>query len=29
MGQTRNSYRILFVKPEWKRSLGRPVCRWG
>jgi hypothetical protein len=24
----RNAYRILMGKPEGKRSLGRPRCRW-
>jgi hypothetical protein len=24
----RNVYRILVGKPEGKRPLGRPVCRW-
>ena len=24
----RNMYRILVGKPEGKRSLGRPHCRW-
>jgi hypothetical protein len=28
MGQTRNAYRILVVKPEGKRPLGRPRLRW-
>jgi hypothetical protein len=23
-----NSYRILVGKPEGKRSIGRPTCRW-
>jgi hypothetical protein len=23
-----NSYRLLVVKPEGKRPLGRPRCRW-
>jgi hypothetical protein len=27
-GEKRNSYRILVGKPEGKRSLGRPRCRW-
>jgi hypothetical protein len=27
MGETRNAYRIL-GKPEGKRPLGRPRCRW-
>jgi hypothetical protein len=25
----RNAYRILMGKPEGKRPLGRPRCRWG
>jgi hypothetical protein len=28
MGETRNAYRILVGKPEEKRPLGRPRCRW-
>jgi hypothetical protein len=28
MGETRNAYRILLGKPEGKRPLGRPRCRW-
>jgi hypothetical protein len=28
MGETRNPYRILVGKPEGKRPLGRPRCRW-
>jgi hypothetical protein len=28
MGKNRNAYRILFGKPEEKRPLGRPRCRW-
>jgi hypothetical protein len=28
MGETRNAYRILVGKPEGKRPLGRPRCRW-
>jgi hypothetical protein len=28
MEQTRNAYRILVGKPEGKRTLGRPRCRW-
>jgi hypothetical protein len=27
-GAKRNAYRILVVKPEGKRILGRPRCRW-
>jgi hypothetical protein len=26
--QKRNAYRILVGKPEGKRPLGRPRCRW-
>jgi hypothetical protein len=28
MGETRNVYAILVGKPEGKRPLGRPRCRW-
>jgi hypothetical protein len=28
MGQKRNAYRLLVVKPWGKRPLGRPRCRW-
>ena len=28
MEQFRNAYRVLVGKPESKRSLGRPRCRW-
>jgi hypothetical protein len=28
MGEPRNPYRILVGKPEGKRPLGRPRCRW-
>jgi hypothetical protein len=27
-GEITNSYKILVGKPEGKRSLGRPKCRW-
>jgi hypothetical protein len=27
-GETRNAYGILVRKPEGKRPLGRPRCRW-
>jgi hypothetical protein len=27
MGQARNAYKILVVKPEGKRPLRRPICR--
>jgi hypothetical protein len=27
-GEKRNAYRLLVGKPEGKRSLGRPRCRW-
>jgi hypothetical protein len=26
--EKRNAYRILVGKPEGKRALGRPRCRW-
>jgi hypothetical protein len=26
--EKRNAYRILVGKPEGKRTLGRPRCRW-
>jgi hypothetical protein len=29
MWETRDAYRILVGKPEGKRPLGRPRCRWG
>jgi hypothetical protein len=28
MGEMRNTYRIFVGKPEGKRPLGRPWCRW-
>jgi hypothetical protein len=28
MGEMRNAYRILVGKPEGKRPLERPRCRW-
>jgi hypothetical protein len=28
MGQKRNAYRLLVVKPEGKSPLGRPRRRW-
>jgi hypothetical protein len=28
MEETRDAYRILVGKPEGKRPLGRPRCRW-
>jgi hypothetical protein len=27
-GEKRNAYRILVGKPEGKRTLGSPRCRW-
>jgi hypothetical protein len=27
-GEKRNAYRLLVGKPEGKRPLGRPRCRW-
>jgi hypothetical protein len=27
-GEKRNVYRLLIGKPEGKRPLGRPRCRW-
>jgi hypothetical protein len=29
MGKKRYAYTILVRKPEGKRQLGRPRCRWG
>jgi hypothetical protein len=28
MGEKRNEYRLLVGKPEGKRPLKRPICRW-
>jgi hypothetical protein len=28
MGEQRKAYRLLVGKPEGKRPLGRPTCRW-
>jgi hypothetical protein len=28
MGENRNAYRVLVGKPEGKRPLGQPRCRW-
>jgi hypothetical protein len=28
MGEKRNAYRLLIGKPQGKRPLGRPRCRW-
>jgi len=28
MGERRSEYRVLVGKPEGKRPLGRPRCRW-
>jgi hypothetical protein len=28
MEENRNAYRILVEKPEGKRPIGRPRCRW-
>ena len=28
MGEERGVYRVLLGKPEGKRPLGRPRCRW-
>jgi hypothetical protein len=28
MGERRGMYRVLVGKPEGKRPLGRPSCRW-
>jgi hypothetical protein len=29
MGEGRSVYRVLVWRPEGKRPLGRPRCRWG
>jgi len=29
VGGRRNAWRVLVGKPEAKRTLGRPRCRWG
>jgi len=29
MGEERGVYRVLVRKPEGRRPLGRPRCRWG
>jgi hypothetical protein len=28
MGEKKNAYRLLVRKPDGKRPLGRPICRW-
>jgi hypothetical protein len=28
MGKKKNAYRLLVGKPEGKKPLGRPRCRW-
>jgi hypothetical protein len=28
IGETRNAYRILVGRPEGKKPLGRPRCKW-
>jgi hypothetical protein len=28
MGESRGVYRVLLGKPEGKRPLGKPRCRW-
>jgi hypothetical protein len=28
MGENKNAYRLLVRKPEGKKPLGRPRCRW-
>ena len=28
MGERRGAYRVLVGKPEGRRPLGRPKCRW-
>jgi len=29
VGVRRSAYRVLVGKPERKRPIGRPICRWG
>jgi hypothetical protein len=28
MGEVRNAYKIMVGKPDGKRPLARPICRW-
>jgi hypothetical protein len=28
IGEIRNEYKVLIAKPEGKRPLARPQCRW-